>query len=76
MGNPGPTIRCYYNSSLWPEFDATVHHAVGRDSDFAGMNNCGRRDLGWFTLGIGEADRILERLATCPEVTIVETPDG
>lgn len=70
-------VRCHYDSSLGLDFDTVIDRAVGREADFGGMATfCDRRDLGWFVNSKAEADRIRKRLATCPEVTIVETTDG
>ena len=68
-------VRCQYFTSLGLDFDSVVEHCVGRVADFGGFSSCGQRDLGWSVNSKAEADRIRQRLATCPEVTIVETTD-
>ena len=67
-------VRCHDDSSLRFDFDNVLFHLVGRISDDSGTNFLsGERDHGWHCYDKAEADRIRQRLATCPEVTVVET---
>lgn len=64
-------IRCWYASTLAPEFDKVVERAVGRQSSFGGMDiRDGRRLLGWSLHSKVDADELRKRLASCPEVTV------
>ena len=64
-------VRCSYDTMLATAFDATVHHAVGRESDFSGVDCINSmRELGWSCKDEAEANELRRRLATCPEVTV------
>jgi hypothetical protein len=65
-------VRCYYDGALAPEFDATAHRAAGRTSQASGMNFLtNRRDLSWPCVNEAAASELRQRLAACPEVTII-----
>lgn len=74
-------VRCHYDVSLYPKFDEVLYHLVGRVSNDSGARGfgpgcAGQRDHGWKCYDETEVARVKDRLATCPEVTIVETTDG
>lgn len=72
-----PKVRCHYDESLGLDFARVVEQAVGREAGGAGTGICkGRRDMIWAVDSEADADELRERLASCPEVTIVETTDG
>lgn len=68
-------VRCFYDGTLAPKFDATVHRAAGRTSQASGMNFLtNRRDLSWSCANEADAAELRQRLATCPEVRVDPPP--